>query len=296
VLFRSSEKNVRFIDATPQFSRYKRLDELKALVAKDVMSVRKEDCLDLPPKVHERIDVDMTEEQARVYKNLKSELIALYEGHELTVANKVALSTRLMQVAGGFFPFYKEGVELRGSERVATRAPDCVAIGDRNSKLEALLEDLEEVPDDQQVIVWAHFVAELKMLHKELSKHWKACLYYGGTAQQDRDKIKEAFVRGEHRIFVGNAQTAGFGLNLQCATLQYFYSNTFRTEDRLQAEDRSHRNGVKGTVVIKDIVARRTLDESILRNILSGRELNDFFKSATLKDLLSEENDEEVKY
>jgi SNF2 family DNA or RNA helicase len=70
--------------------------------------VRKEDCLDLPPKVYERIYVDLSPEQRRIYENLKTELLAEYEDKEISVTNKVALTTRLMQVVGGFFPFMRD--------------------------------------------------------------------------------------------------------------------------------------------------------------------------------------------
>jgi SNF2 family DNA or RNA helicase len=288
VMMKVSEKNVRFIDTQDMFVRYKRLDELRSFIAKDVFSVRKEDCLDLPPKVYEKIPVSMSEEQAKVYEDLRVSLLAEYDGKEVSVANKVALTTRLMQVAGGFFPFSWEQEEIVGSVHLTKMVGDSVQIGDVNVKARALIEDLEEVDDSVQVIVWAHFVAELKAIAHELEKAGHSCrLYYGGTRENDRKAIVEDFKRGAFRVFVGNAATAGFGLNFQNATLQYYFSNTFRTEDRLQAEDRSHRIGVKQTVVYKDIIAKGTIDERVWENIAQGRDLNDFFKGVSVRDLLA---------
>ena len=290
-----SERDVRFIAQQPMYTQFKRLDELKAYMERDVFSLRKEDCLDLPPKVYEKILVDAPPEVRRVYNELKKELLTEYEGKELSVANKVALTTRLMQITGGFFPFMREQLEIRGSERLTKLVGDAQPIGEVNAKMVALLDDVEEASDEQRIIVWAHFVPELKALYAALSKKYRCALYYGGTSTQDRDKIIADFKRGEYKVFIGNAQTAGFGLNLQNATLQYFYSNTFRTEERLQAEDRSHRNGVKGTVVIKDVIMRNTIDERVFSNIASGRNLNDYFKQASLKELLTD-SDEEVQF
>ena len=291
-----SEKDVRFIETQEQYTRYKNLDRLKEYIAPDVVSTRKEDCLDLPPKVYERIFVDMTKEQARVYKNLKTELLATLDGHELTVTNKVALTTRLMQITGGFFPFQREQEFIKGREHFMKMVGDAQPIGEDNAKLDALLADIEETSDEQKIIIWAHFVPELKAIHKALKDLYPTALYYGGTDQRDRDQIITDFKRGAYKIFVGNAATAGFGLNLQNATLQYFFSNTFRTEDRLQAEDRSHRAGVKGTVVIKDIIARNTIDERIFANIKIGRDLNDFFKQISLRELLTDSEEDDVEY
>lgn len=288
-----SEKNVRFIEQNPVYTRYKRLDELRNYIQADIFSVKKEDCLDLPPKIYEKIYVTMSDEQARVYKNLKQELMAQYEGHEVTVANKVALTTRLMQVIGGFFPYQREETHIHGYTPYTKLVADGALIGKSNVKLEALKADLDEVAEGTKIIIWAHFVAELKHIYDALRKDYKCCLYYGGTPDYERKKIIEAFKRGEYDIFIGNAATAGFGLNLQNATVQYYFSNTFRTEDRLQAEDRSHRIGVKSSVVYKDIIVKGTIDEKIHANISTGRDLNDYFKSVPIAELLKDAEEDE---
>lgn len=291
LLYKVSEKNVRFIESHPEYTRYKRLDELKSIIAPDVFSVTKEECLDLPPKVYEKLYVDMSKEQSRIYKTLKCELLAQYEDKELTIVNKVSLTLRLMQVIGGFFPFVREEQKIKGTEHYITRVGDAKLIGEKNVKLEAIRADLDEVPDEQCVIIWAHFVPELKLIYSILKKEYPCCLYYGGTSSDERLKIIEDFKAGKYKIFVGNAATAGFGLNLQNATLQYYFSNTFRVEERLQAEDRSHRIGVRSAVVYKDVIMKGTIDEKICANIATGRDLNDFFKHTSLHDLL-EDTDE----
>ncbi len=289
----TSEKNIRFIETQVQFARFKRLDELKSYIAKDVSSVRKEDCLDLPPKIYEKLYVDMSKEQKDIYDRLRKEYLAEYRDKELTVQNKVSLTTRLMQIVGGFFPYMGERNIIVGSEHLTVPQAQAEMIGSKNAKIQAILDDLEEVEQETQVIIWAHFVPELKALHVELSKQFSSALYYGGTSNYEREQIKKDFLAGKYKIFIGNAATAGFGLNLQCATLQYFFSNTFMTEDRLQAEDRSHRIGVKGTVVYKDVIVKGTIDEKIYQNIVQGRSLNDYFKDVTLQDLLEEKGDDD---
>jgi SNF2 family DNA or RNA helicase len=293
----TSEKNVHFIEANPKYTQFKRLDELREYIAKDVYSVKKENCLDLPPKVYEKIYVTMSAEQKKVYHNLKTELVAQYEGKELTVVNKVALTTRLMQIIGGFFPYteMEEHYNPEHHEWYEKATSKGQLIGKENTKMVALFDDLEEAGEETNIIIWAHFVAELKYIYEALKTTYSCCLYYGGTEQNERKRIIEDFKSGKYRIFIGNAATAGFGLNLQNATLQYYFSNTFRTEDRLQAEDRSHRIGVKSTVVYKDIIMKGTIDEKIHENISMGRDLNDYFKSTSLLDLLKteEENEDE---
>ena len=290
----TSEKNVRFIEQHPVFTRFKRLDELREYMKNDVYAIRKQDCLDLPDKVYQHIFVDMTPDQKRIYKSLKQELMAEYAGKEVTVANKVALTTRLMQVIGGFFPYTETEQHFNGKEWYDKQVSAGQLIGTSNAKLEAIKADLEEVDFEYtKVIIWAHFVAELKHIYNELKGIYKCCLYYGGTPDRERKAIITDFKNNKYDIFIGNAATAGFGLNLQNATIQYYFSNTFRTEDRLQAEDRSHRIGVKSTCVYKDIIVKGTIDERIFANITTGRDLNDYFKGVSVESLLQDTVDEE---
>jgi len=274
-----SESNVKYIDTHDTFQKFKNLEQLKKLIEPLTMVALKTDCLDLPPKVYETVFVDMPEEQQTVYKNLKEKLYAEYRGQELTVTNKMSLTLRLMQVCGGFFPYDVEAKE----ERVA------VPISDKNAKINALLDDLEEVNfETTKVIVWCAFVAELQAVHKALSKTYNCALYYGGVDSEKRAEIANDFKAGKYDIFIGNTATGGFGLNFQHATLQYFYSNTYKVEDRLQAEDRSHRNGMIGTCVYKDIVYKHTMDEKVHENIGRGRDMNDYFKDMSVEDMLKD--------
>jgi SNF2 family DNA or RNA helicase len=126
------------------------------------------------------------------------------------------------------------------------------------------------------------------MLAKELGKVYNCCVYFGEVSSEERDRIKTDFMAGKYDIFIGNTATAGFGLNLQNATLQYYFSNNFRTEDRLQSEDRSHRIGVKEACVYKDIIMKNSIDEHVYKSIKTGRDLNDYFTNMSLKDILAE--------
>lgn len=275
-----SEKNVKFIESTEKFSKFKRIDELKSIINPYVFSIKKTDCLDLPDKVYEPMFITMDKEQKRIYKNLKTQLIAEYDDQELTVFNKVALTTRLMQICGGFFPYKDE----EGNKKVKR-------IGKSNVKLERIKEDIEEVSDEIRIIIWANFVLEIELIYNELSKLYTCCKYYGKTEQDEREQIKKDFREGKYKIFIGNTSVAGFGLNLQNATLQYYFSNNFSVENRLQAEDRSHRIGVKSTCVYKDIICKGTIDEKVFKAIKEGRNLNDYFKTNSLKEILQDEDE-----
>lgn len=272
-----SEKNINYLLHHPEFTGYKNMDRLKAEIEPYVFYKNKEDCLDLPPKIYERILVDFSKEQKKIYKDLVALLLARYEDTELTVQNKVSLTLRLMQICGGFFP----SPELKKP----------MLIGDKNVKIERLKEDLEEI-GDECVIIWAHFIAEIEALYEELTKSfptWRIEQYYGKTDKLHRRTLVTDFQRGEIKILICNQQTASFGLNLQRSNLHYFFSNTYSLEHRLQAEDRSHRSGQKWSVVYKDIIIQNSIEERVLKVLKNKKGLLDYFKSHELKDLIGED-------
>lgn len=284
-----SEKNIKFIEKQQEFVKYKRLEELKEQINPITFYANKADCLDLPEKIYETLYVQMDKEHKKIYTKLKNELLVEYEDKELTVTNKAALTTRLMQVCGGFFPYEVEGEIIKGAEHIQVMKKEAVMIGKKNTKLERIKEDLEELGSQFPIILWAKFIPELKYLYEVLKKDYKCCLYYGGTHQQERATIIDDFKLGVYDIFIGNPATAGFGLNLQNATTQYYYSNDYVVENRLQAEDRSHRLGVKDNCLYKDVVYKGTIDEKITRAITQGRDMNNFFKEQSLRELFEEE-------
>ncbi len=276
-----SESAIRTIDNATGFIKYRNLDLLKQAIAPVTMSIRKSDVVtSLPPKVYAVSYVLMSPEQKKIYENLKESLRAQYTGRELSVQNKLTLTLRLLQVCGGFFPYSLEDEGVRQNE--------IKRIESATGKLESIQNSLEEIDfDETKCIVWAAFVRELLMLYEELSKDYKCCLYYGGVDNNERAKILEEFKEGKYDVFIGNIATAAYGLNLQNATVQLYYSNNFRIEDRLQAEDRSHRIGVVAeSVIYKDIVVKDSVDELCLKAIRMGKDLNDYFKDMSLNAIL----------
>jgi len=276
----TSESNIQHVLNTDKLmTPYKHLDELKKAIQPFSFIVRKDDCLDLPPKIYERIVVSLNSEQKRIYKELKKEFLSLYDEKTLTVSNKLTLIGRLQQVTGGFFPYVNEYGK-----------PKVTQITSNNPKMQALKADLEET-GSEVIIIWARFVAELKMIHAELTKAFpnkNIQLYYGGTWVENREQIIDDFKKGKVNILVANARTAGIGLNLQKAHLQYFYSNSFSLEDRLQAEDRSHRSGQTFPVLYKDIIVEGTVDERVHKVLSAKKNLLDYFRNTSLEEFIGE--------
>ena len=72
-------------------------------------------------------------------------------------------------------------------------------------------------------------------------------------------------LKSKVRYFVGNPQTAGYGITLTEAGTVIYFSNGYDLEKRLQSEDRAHRIGQKKSVTYVDLIAPKTVDEKIVK-------------------------------
>ena len=231
---------------------FKNLDELEQKVKQFSFRVRKEDCLDLPDKVYTKRIVHLTDEQDKLYKELKQQAYTNLQGEHMTVNNAIVEIIRLHQITAGFF---------KGESGIIKKL--------ENNKMKTLLEILEE--SDEKTIIWANWVHNIEDITSELRRLYgpeSVVNFYGQTSSEDRSKaIKEFQNNPKCRFFVANPSTGGYGLTLTAATLVIYYSNSFDAEHRLQSEERAHRIGQTKKVTYVDLITEGTVDEKIVRSL-----------------------------
>ncbi len=230
---------------------YRRLPELTEKLEKFSYRVLKEDCLDLPPKVFTKRIIELTDEQKKVYAQMKREAIAELEGKVMSTMNVMTQLMRLHQVTCGHF-----------------KADDETITEIKNNRINSLLELLEET--EGKVIIWANYRADIKNIVAALKKAYgeaSTVEYHGGVDPTLRqDNIAQFQQKNSPtRYFVGNAQTGGYGITLTAANTVVYYSNSYDLEKRLQSEDRAHRIGQTGSVTYVDLMAENTIDERIVK-------------------------------
>lgn len=269
------------INRMKEYNPYKNLSDLKKHIDKVTFYIKKSDCLDIPPKIYETLKVTLEKDQKRVYNELKKQLYSRYAGEELTVTTKMVLTMRLQAVSGGLFPFSETDI-LKGKDDVEyfeTRYSYKYIMP--NAKLKVLLDDLEEV--NEHFIVWARFRAEIELITDELNKAgYKVKKYYGGSKKE----VIQSFKSGDLQGLVMSQAKGAEALNLQIATLHYFFSNTFNGDHRGQAEDRSHRDGQTNRVLYKDLVCKNTIDEPILESLKRKENLINYFREKPLEEII----------
>ena len=230
---------------------YRRLDELSEKLKFFTYRVLKEDCLDLPPKVYTKREIELTEEQTKAYTTMKSAALALLKGKMATAPHVLTQMMRLHQITCG---------HLKNDDGTITEL--------KNNRLKELLSLLEEV--EGKVIIWANYIHDIEHIVKEIKKeHGEDSIvqYYGAVSQEDRaDAIKKfQDPNSPTRFFIGNPQTGGYGITLTAANTVVYYSNGYDLEKRLQSEDRAHRIGQEKSVTYIDFIAPKTVDEKIVK-------------------------------
>lgn len=276
-------KDLMLIRTMEKYVPYKNLKILRESISRITFFRKKKDCLDLPDKVYEKLYCKLGKEQKRIYKSLQEEMYAEYMGEEITVINKAVMALRLQMVTGGIFPYSSSDITINADGEEEFSVTYKYSWLAESSKLAVLIEDLEEVSDETSIIIWANFRGEIDMIHKSLLDKGYSCeKYYGGSDPS----VITRFKAKETRILIANPLKGGEGLNLQVSTLHYFYSNSFKADSRLQAEDRSHRIGQTNKVTYKDIICKGTIDERIF-NVLKRKEsLIEYFRGAELKEVV----------
>ena len=231
---------------------YKNLGELSGLLDSYSYRVLKEDCLDLPEKIYTKRQVDLTDEQKKAYREMKEYALTLFEdGSVLSASTVMTQLLRLHQISCGHL------ITESGETKIF-----------KNNRITELMDILEEV--DGKVIIWANYRQDIRTIYDTISKKYgkeTVATYYGDTPDDERQGIVQKFQDKDSslRYFVGNQQTAGYGLTLTAAKTVVYYSNNYDLEKRIQSEDRAHRIGQKSNVTYIDLIAEKTVDERIVK-------------------------------
>jgi len=231
---------------------YKNLEELENKLKGFSSRVRKDECLDLEPKVRLKRNIELEGDAKKIYEKLRTNALAIVEDSTISFSNKLTEIIKLHQVCNGF-----------------TKNDDGEIMQLHTQKLKALEEILEET--DGKVIIWANYIYNIQeiisFLEKKYGKESVVSIYGAIDVETRKEAVEKIQKDPKVRFLVGNPTTGGFGLTLTACNTVIYYSNNYNLEVRMQSEDRAHRMGQKGTVVYVDIVAKGTLDEAIMKSL-----------------------------
>ena len=230
---------------------YRNLGELSEKLKPFSHRVLKDDCLDLPPKTYMKRTIQLSEEQSKVYKQMKEIALATLNGKLTTTHNVITQLMRLHQITCGHF-----------------KSDDGTTQTLKSNRLDELMDVLSEM--EGKAVIWAHYRYDIEVIVEAIKKEYgdkSVVTYYGDTSTEDRQKAIKLIQdpNSSVRFIVGTPQTGGYGITLTGASTMIYYSNGYDLEKRQQSEARIDRIGQTKNMTYIDIIAEGTVDEKIVK-------------------------------
>jgi SNF2 family DNA or RNA helicase len=251
------------------YSEGEDLKTLSKIIFQHASRVMKYDVLDLPTLHFEKELVQMDEEQARVYKEFRDDLVAFLNGEsdnleesleleefelpEMMKADTAIVKTiRLQQIICGIFTNTKGEVSIISNERLL--------------KLKQVLEERATRDAASKFIIWTVFKPTYELINAVCGELGLKAVFLNGTQSKDEKQAAvDAFNNDEEiRVIIANQGAGGTGVNLTRATHAIYYSRSFNLAHDLQSEARHHRGGQTRETYRIDLVTPDTIDEHVL--------------------------------
>lgn len=140
------------------------------------------------------------------------------------------------------------------------------------SVLEHTIAVLEET---DKVLLFAHHHDVVDSLVAGLQEYGAVSLT-GRESQEQRQQAVDRFQNDPScRVFIGSIGAAGVGLTLTAAQTVLFAELAWRPSDISQAEDRAHRIGQTGSVLVQHLVLDGSLDARMAQTIVNKQNIAD---------------------
>lgn len=237
--------------------------ELAKKISQKTLSVKKSECLDLPPMLRQRVEVPLSNEQAKAYEEMRKYMITFMNSEACTAQMALHKALRLQQIVSGFV-----GSD-DGTEHDFKTVP----------RLQALQELLEDLCEANKVIVWACWRNNQRAIRDMLVKskiEFRELL--GDTDSTERQQAMADFRNDPNvRVILGSQGAGGIGVNLVEAAYSIYYSRNFSLEQDVQSEARNYRGGseIHSKVTRIDLVAPGTIDDEVLTALEAKQQISD---------------------
>ena len=187
----------------------------------------KEECLDLPPMVYVERQVDMTAQQKKYYKELKSKMVMQAAGEQITAANAAVNMNKLLQISSG---------------AVYTDTGEALEF-DISNRYKVMREVIDE--SSKKVLVFVPFKHTIDMLTDKLRKDGITTEVIRGdvSAARRTDIFKRFQENDDPKVLVIQPQSAAHGVTLTAANTVIWWAPTSSLETYAQANARVHRSG-----------------------------------------------------
>ncbi len=241
---------------------------------------------DLPPKQEQRVDCELTREQAALYRAMTE---ATFDGIRTRSgmdrrAHILAALTGLKQICNH-------------PENYTTEDPE--KFSGRSGKLDRCMELLGELMESgEPTLIFTQYREMGVILQRAIEARWnvEVPFFHGGLGPEARDEMITSFSAEDGApILILSLKAGGTGLNLTRATAVIHYDRWWNPAVEDQATDRAHRIGQTRRVNVYKFVTRGTLEERIQQMLDEKRALAAEVLSAAGETWLTEMSDGELR-
>jgi SNF2 family DNA or RNA helicase len=228
----------------------------------------RDECFDLPDTVLQTREVELTPEQTQHYKQMMKHLITETGGADgtITAVNEAVKAMKLIQIACGV-AYGEDGNDIE---------LDCAP------RINAVKEVIEEAGG--KVIVFVPLTGTLRMLERELGKHWSVAVVNGSVSSSQRNTIFYNFQSAtDPRVLIAHPATMAHGLTLTAASTVIWYGPIASNEQYTQANGRVERIGKRHVSNVVHIQST-ALEQKIFQRLATKQKLQ-----GVLLDLIQQE-------
>jgi SNF2 family DNA or RNA helicase len=225
-------------------------------ISKQAFFIKKEECLDLPDKTFNIRTIIMDEIQRKKYNEMKNDNIMEFKSHTTLGANELAKIMKLRQITAGF-TITTDGMPLQLS----------------GSKIEELLNVLDEIEESRQVIIWVQFHFEIEMIKEVLKENYVTL--YGDMKQKEKEEAINQFKARGVKYLIAHPASGGMGLNFTNCSYMIWFSLSYSLEQYAQACDRIHRIGQMNKCTYIHLLAKDSIDEVIYKALLKKQRISE---------------------
>jgi superfamily II DNA or RNA helicase len=223
---------------------------------------------DLPEKVEDRRRIPLSDEQARLYREI-------LELRARPLINQ-------LRDDGSPIPYLHVFATLTLLKQVCNHP--ALVLKDPNykkhesSKLELLKELLDEaLGSEHKVVIYSQYIEMINIICAYLKE---ADIQFSMLTGQTRNRgqvIKDFQSDPNIKVFVGSLLAGGIGIDLTAASVVIHYDRWWNASKENQATDRVHRIGQTKNVQVLKLICKGTLEEKIDRMIQSKQNLFERF-------------------
>jgi len=224
----------------------------------------------LPEKYYRRTQLDMKEDQRKLYNDMETMLKVLLDtGEPLWSTNVLSTLTRLRQI---------------------NLDPRILGITASSAKTDFIMDIIDS--SEEKIVIFSCFEKYIYWLQLLLEKKGIKCVAVTGQVPTDKrsGEVKKFQQDPDIKVCLGTIQTMGEGLTLTEASNVILADRWWNQPVNQQAEDRLHRIGQRSAVQVIIPICTKSVD-AILDDILERKNMasQDYYQESQVRQIVLQE-------